>query len=308
MPAILRAEGCELAAVASRKESALKECTTRFPGLRQHLGYERLLADPEIDAVYIPLPNSLHCEWTIRAAKAGKHVLCEKPLALNAGECREMIAACERNKVLLMEAFMYRYSERTRRVVEVLKSGVLGEIKSVTSCFRYLNSDPNSINWKSSLGGGSLYDVGCYPVNFVGLVADIAAGVPPGGAEPDLVTGAAVLVEGVDAIASGIFRYPHGLMATVHCGFNAHRQVVSTVVGTEGVLEIKDTFMAESGSITLTRGKTSELIEIAGSDRYRPEVEDFAAAIREKRPPIFSLDETVRNMKVLDRLLASLGM
>src|ERR1017187_1773894 len=172
IPALKRSANSEFHAIASREESKLAECRAKFNVAKTYRSYEELLREAEVDAVYIPLPNSLHREWVVKAAAKGKHVLCEKPIALNAAECREMIAACAANKVLLMEAFMYRYTDRTRRVLDVLRNGVLGEIRFITSTFRFLLANPASVKLKPELGGGALYDVGCYPVNFIGMVVD----------------------------------------------------------------------------------------------------------------------------------------
>ena len=162
IPAILRAENSEFHALASRDGQKLVAARAQFPGVAKTFhGYEGLLRDPDVDAVYVPLPNALHREWTIRAAEHGKHVLVEKPAALNAAECREMIAACAANGVRLMEAFMYRYTARTRAVLAVIRSGVLGEIKQVDATFRFLLANPASIKLRPELGGGALYDVGC---------------------------------------------------------------------------------------------------------------------------------------------------
>ncbi|HZP61077.1 MAG TPA: Gfo/Idh/MocA family oxidoreductase, partial [Opitutaceae bacterium] len=199
IPAIRQAGNSEFHALASRDEAKLNEARLRFPGLaRTYLGYEDLLRDPEVDAVYIPLPNALHREWTIKAAEHGKHVLCEKPLALSAAECREMIDACAAHRVVLMEAFMYRYTDRTRQVIGVLRSGALGEIKYLSSTFRFPLGNPASIKWKPELGGGSLYDVGCYPVNFAGLVADEIARAAVGTVRPESVVAESVPLGGVD--------------------------------------------------------------------------------------------------------------
>ena len=178
--------------------------------------YEELLRDPEVDAVYIPLPNSMHREWTIKAAEHGKHVLCEKPIALNAVECREMIDACAANKVTLMEAFMYRYTDRTQKVLDVIRSGVLGEIRFISSTFRFLLANPSSIKLKPELGGGALYDVGCYPLNFIGMVRDEIARTRGGGAAlPDHVSVEYDRIDGVDVIFSALLKYSSGLIASL---------------------------------------------------------------------------------------------
>jgi predicted dehydrogenase len=303
----VRASNSELHAVASRDEAKLAALREKFPGLAKgYRGYDELLADPGVDAVYVPLPNSLHREWTIRAAAAGKHVLCEKPIALTAAEAREMVDACERHGVWLMEAFMYRFTARTRQVIDIVRSGVLGEIRQVCSSFRFFLTNPAAIKLRPELGGGSLYDVGCYPVNFIGLVADLAAGGAPGaGGQPVAVATEAVMEGGVDVSASAVLRYSSGLLATMHCGFNAHVRVLAEIVGTRGVLEVPDTFHDRAGALALTIGDERREIPVPASDRYRAEVEAFAEAVLAGRAPEFSLVETVRNARVLDRLRAA---
>lgn len=302
IPAIQRASNSEFVAIASRDESKLAECRGRFKTARTYTSYQELLRDADVDAVYIPLPNSLHREWTIKAAECGKHVLCEKPIALNAAECREMIAACAANGVTLMEAFMYRYTKRTRKVLEVLDSGMLGEIKFINSTFRFLLANPASIKLKAELGGGSLYDVGCYPVNFIGMVVDKMSG---GSSMPESVSVELDRTGGVDVIFSALMKYRSGLIASANCGFNAQKRVFSEIVGTKGALEIPDTFLDNAGALTLTIAEERDQIRVEASDRYQLEIEDFAEAILHRREPGLSLNETQRNMEVLDRLFAA---
>lgn len=307
MPAIGRAQYSELVALASRDAAKLTDARGKFPGLvRTHASYDALVRDPEIDAVYVPLPNALHKEWAIRAMEQGKHVLCEKPLALDAAECREMIAVAQQRKVVLMEAFMYRYTARTRQVVEVLRSGALGDIKQVNSTFRFLLANPASIKLKPELGGGALYDVGCYLVNFLGLVVDtLAGGVPAAGGQPESVAVECVREGGIDMSFSAALRYPSGLLATMNCGFNAHFRVAAEIIGTKGVLEIPDTFHDPAGALVLTSGAERREIPVPASDRYLGEVEDFAAAVRETRMPAVALAESLRNAAVMDALFAA---
>ena len=308
IPAIRRAANSEFYALASREPAKLQAARDKFNVPVTHDRYEALLADPTVDAVYIPLPNALHCEWTIKAAERGKHVLCEKPIALNAAECRRMIAASTANGVRLMEGFMYRYTDRTRQVLEVLRSGVLGEIKFVSSSHRFLLTNPASIKLKPELGGGALYDVGCYPVNFAGLVADEQGrqqGLLPESAVPESVAVEQVRTGGVDVSFSALLKYSTGLIASVNCGINSQRRIFSEIIGTRGALEVPDTFLDNAGSLILTQGDERREIPVALSDRYRLEVEDFAEAILAGRTPQFSLIETLRNAEVLDKLLAA---
>lgn len=307
MPAIGRAKGAELVAVASRDHGKLGEIREKFSVDRLHLGYEALLADPEVDAVYIPLPNSLHCEWTIKAAEAGKHVLCEKPIALTAAEARKMVAACAANRVKLMEAFMYRYTERTRLVVETVRSGALGEIRGVEAAHKFTLNRPDSIKLQETLGGGSLYDVGCYPLNFGAMIADLAAKAAPGSVRPVSVCGQAIVSRGIDVQFSGVVRYATGLLSTIHSGFNSHRRMGAEIVGTEGTLAVPDTFIDVPGKLVLTRGDERREITVPESDRYRSEIEDFSKAIAESTDPLFGLAETIRNAEVMDKLLATIS-
>jgi xylose dehydrogenase (NAD/NADP) len=304
IPALLRSANAECHVVASRDEAKLAECRARFPGVRTCRGYEEVLRDPAIDAVYLPLPNALHREWTIRAAEHGKHVLCEKPLALNAAEAREMAAACTAHGVVLMEAFMYRYTDRTRQVREVLRQGDLGELKFIQSNFCFMLANPASIKLKPELGGGALYDIGCYPINFTGWVLDEIAGTA-GASRPESVAAACVRAGGIDESFSALLRYPSGLASTLHCSIRAHRSMGATLIGTEGTLEVPDTFLDAAGGLTLVRGDERREIPVAASDRYRQEVEDFSAALQEGRPPLLGLPESVRNLETIDRLFAA---
>lgn len=313
IPAILRSNNSVFQAIASRDTAKLEDCRNKFNCPNAHGSYEALLRDPEVDAVYIPLPNALHREWTIKAAEHGKHILCEKPIGLNAAECREMMAACSKHGVTFMEAFMYRYTDCTRKVLEVLRSGALGEIKYIYSAFRFPLTRLNDVRSKPELGGGSLYDVGCYPLNFTGMVVDevariqasaTGASVPPA-AQPESISVQCVKEGGVDVLFSALLKYRSGLIASINSGFNAQKQIESQIYGTKGVLLVPNTFLEEAGALTLlVDGRVEKSIPVEKSDRYRLEVEDFADAILQKREPHFSLVETLRNMELMDRLYA----
>jgi len=306
IPAMQRSSNSEFHAIASREAAKLAECRAKFNVPKTYASYDELLRDPEIDAVYVPLPNSLHREWTIKAAENGKHVLCEKPMALNAAECRDMAAACAANQVTLMEAFMYRYTARTRQVLEIIRSGALGEIKFISSTSRFLLANPASIKLKPELGGGALYDVGCYPLNFIGMVLDEAAQSGPGRSPlPESLSVECVRTGGIDVIFSALLKYPGGLIGSLNCGFNAQKRVCSEIIGTKAALEIPDTFLDNAGSLVLVSGDERREIPVAQSDRYRLEIEDFAEAILQKRAPQFSLAETRRNAELMDRLIAA---
>ncbi|WP_281883517.1 Gfo/Idh/MocA family protein [Paenibacillus sp. YYML68] len=297
IPGILKSDNAALYAIASSDADKRKECSELYPETIVYESYEALLDDADVAAVYIPLPNSMHKEWATRAMSKGKHVLCEKPIALNSEECSEMLEAAERYGVILMEAFMYRYTDRIRRVQEVLASGELGQVRYVQSTFRFLLNRPNTIKVQPELGGGSLYDVGCYPVNFVGMVT---------GQMPQSCVVQTVMDNGVDVLFSAVLRYPDGTVASINSGFNAFGQLNSEIVGTLGRIDIPDTFLGKAGSFTVTTESGVRYIEVEESDRYALEVTDFSAAVLEGRRPLCSLEETQRNMQVLDMLLAAM--
>lgn len=297
IPAIGRASNARLYAIATRHADKASGIEAETGCARVHASYEALLADAEIQAVYIPLPNALHREWAIAALRAGKHVLCEKPIALNLAQAREMFVMARAEDRLLMEAFMYRYTERTRQVREVLASGVLGTIRHVNASFRFFLDRPNNIRVNVELGGGALYDVGCYPVNLLGLIT---------GRKPVACHAQAEFQNGVDVNLSALMRYDDGLIATIHCGFNAFGRMGAEIIGTQGVLEIPDPFLDFRGEIRVITQDGTHCIPVAESDRYCAEIEDFSSAIMEGRSPLVSAEETLRNMEVLDMLYASL--
>ena len=307
IPAIQRSSNGVFHALASRDTAKLAECKSKHNPPHLHESYDALVRDSEVDAVYNPLPNALHKEWTIKAAEQGKHVLCEKPIALNAGEGREMAAACRANGVILMEAFMYRYSARTIKIRELLRSGKLGEIKFIQSQFRFLLNRPGDVRRNSGLGGGSLYDVGSYPVNFIGMVMDeITQSAPGKGPRAESVSVQCVQENGVDELFSALLRYPGGVVAALHSGFNAQLRVHSEIIGSLGSLEIPATFFGVAGSMTMIVGDKLRDIPVPESDRYQLQFEDFADAIQNKRQPLITVEETLRNMELIDRLHAEI--
>lgn len=297
IPAILEAESARLYAVASRSQEKLKEAEELYKPEKLHHSYEALLEDKDVEAVYIPLPNALHKEWAIKAMEAGKHVLCEKPLALNEAEVREMAETSKKHKVLFMEAFMYRYTERTKRVAEILESGVLGDIRHVDSTFRFFLNREGTIKMKPELGGGALYDVGCYPVNFATMVFQ---------EEPVKVSAAAAMQNQVDVQISALLEYKDGKTASLHAGFNAFGRNYSEIIGTEGRLEIPDSFLDNEGVMTLYTDQGMEEIHVPTCHRYTLEVEDFSSAILESRDPKLKLEESLQNARILDRIFEAL--
>jgi xylose dehydrogenase (NAD/NADP) len=299
-PAIHASSNGELLAVASRNEGRARAFAEET-GIPTALGsYEALLEDDRIDAVYNPLPNSLHKEWTIRAAEKGKHVLCEKPLALNAAECREMEAAASANGVKLMEAFMYRFHPRTERVLEMVRSGAVGELKQIRSSFTFLLNRPDDILWDPGLGGGSLMDVGCYCVNVSRTMA---------GREPVEVRAMANYhSSGVDAQMAGSLRFDDGLLAHFDSAFTMERTQVYHILGTEGHLRVQNAFVPGTDDAVIEHfdpeNNLTNLI-VPGTDEYQLMVEHFADCVLNDRPVRYTAEEAALNMRVIEALYES---
>jgi len=250
--------------VASRSESAARAFAEET-GIPRHYGtYESLLEDQGIDAVYIPLPNNMHKGWTIRAAEAGKHVLCEKPLALDAAECEEMAAAAAEHGVKLMEAFMYRFHPRTRRVIDMVREGVVGELKTIRSAFTFRLSRPDNIRWMPEFGGGALMDVGCYCVNVSRTIV---------GEEPVQVQATATRADtGVDDHLVGILRFPSGVVAHFDCALTMERCEFYEVAGTEAHFRVPAAFLPGTAEAARNMRVIEALYESAGNNGATVEV------------------------------------
>ena len=299
-PAIQASSNGTLVAAASR-DAARAGAFAAEHGIPSAFGsYEALLERDDIDAVYIPLPNSLHREWTIRAAQAGKHVLCEKPLAMDAAECEEMAAAADDAGVTLMEAFMYRFHPRTERVLEMLRDGRVGRVGAVRSAFTFRLRDQTNIRLDPDLGGGALMDVGCYCVNVSRTLV---------GEEPVEVQAAAHWTErGVDESMAGILRFPGGATAHFDCALTLERSEAYEVAGTDGQLRVPAAFLpgTDDAEIIETRGREGESIHtIAGVDEYRLMVEHFADCVLHDREPRYGVADAVANMRVITALYRS---
>lgn len=299
-PAIQESVNGTLDAVASRDGERARVFAAEHGIGRAHGSYEALLDDPEIDAVYIPLPNALHREWTVRAARAGKHVLCEKPMALDGGECEEMAAAAREAGVLLMEAFMYRFHPRTERVLGMLAEGRVGEPRSVRSAFTFRLTRPDNIRLDPTLGGGALMDVGCYCVNVARTLA---------GAEPVEAMATARWTErGVDDELTGVLRFPSGLTAHFDAALTMERCEFYEVAGPDGHLRVDAAFLPGTGEVVIEerRGRAgTTLHHVPGADEYRGMVEHFATCVLEGRPVRYPPAEAVANMRAIEALYRS---
>ncbi len=293
IPAIARADNARVYGVASRHRDELPVGEWQ----KSYGDYAALLADDAIQAVYIPLPNSLHKEWVIRSLEVGKHVLCEKPIGLTADEAREMQQVAKQQNRLLMEAFMYQYTDRVRVIKQVLESGELGELRHINVSFRFLLDRPGTIKMQPALGGGALYDVGCYPVNFIGMVT---------GRLPVSCKAVSETEQGVDTNLSALLQYDDGLIANIHCGFNAFGRNYAEIIGTKGMLVVDKPFLDDAGTLYLHTNEGVRELPVSESDRYQAEIRHFSSAILNEPSRLIPLDETVRNMQVLDMIRAAL--
>jgi predicted dehydrogenase len=305
IPGIQRAANCEVVAIASRDRSLAERVAAELEIPTAHGSYEGLLADPNVDAVYIPLPNHLHATWSIAAVEAGKHVLCEKPLALTAHDAEGMIEAAERAGVRLMEAFMYRLHPSWVAAREIVASGRIGRLTAVQSWFSFYNDDPANIRNALAFGGGALYDIGCYGVNLSRMLFD---------AEPTGVTGAVVRdrVSGVDVVTSGILAFGDGL-ASFTCSTRAEDDQRVDIYGTTGRISIEIPFNIPPDlptRIFVTAGgdppvaPDTETMLFEPADPYTVEAEAFAAAVLEDRLVPVPPGDAVRNLRVIERILA----
>lgn len=273
IPAIRSAKRAELVAVASRSHARAKAYATEWQIPRTYGGYQALLDDPDIDVVYISLPNSLHAEWAIKAAQSGKHVLCEKPLATTVEACDRMISAAEAADAMIMEAIMVLYHPLHHRARQLIQGGAIGDVRLVRSSFSFFLDDPDDVRWEPALGGGSLWDVGSYAVSFIHWVLG----------EPERVFAwQALSKRGVDQTFAGLLQYGKGTLGVFDCGFQEPFRSEAEVAGTEGTLLIRRPFPADSRSRLLLRARGEDdhqVVAVADADAYQCEVEALTAAV-----------------------------
>jgi D-xylose 1-dehydrogenase (NADP+, D-xylono-1,5-lactone-forming) len=292
----------EVSAVASRSLEGAREYASAHGIPRAHGSYEELLADPELEAVYIPLPNGLHVEWTLAALAAGKHVLCEKPLSPRAEEVERCFDAAEQAGLVLSEGFMWRHHPQAERLVSLVREGAIGELRLIRAAFSFpLDHAPN-VRWDADLDGGALLDVGCYCVSGSRLLA---------GAEPERVSGEAAMAEsGVDARFAGTLRFPGDVLAVFDCGFDLPPRDELEAIGSEGSLFLDDPWHCVEPRLELRGPDGSvEMLEAERANPYRLELEDVSAAIRGEREPRLSRADAMGQARALEALLrsASLG-
>lgn len=297
IPGIISAQNAQLFAVSSRSREKAEEFKNKHHATKAYDSYDKLLDDPDIDAVYIPLPNALHKEWVFKAAEKGKHILCEKPLGIHAQEVLEMKAACERHNVKLMEAFAYRHSPLSFKAKELADSGTVGKLKVIEAWFSFNLNDLNNVRLKKDLGGGATYDVGCYAINIIRYIA---------GNEPVKVmaAGEAGSESGVDESSCMLFEFEGGLKAMAHCSFNSAPRSGYRIVGETGIIEVDVTFNARGElNIKVIKGDSTEVITVSTPNNYMLEVEQFGRCILEEETPLLSLDDSYGNAIVIDKVL-----
>lgn len=300
IPAIQASYNGEVIAVGSR---AL-ERAQRF-AKEQHIptaygSYEELIADDCVDAIYIPLPNRLHAEWSIKCAHAGKPTLCEKPFASDAQEAQAIVDAFRQADVLLAEAFMYRYHPQHAKVKEIIAAGGIGALHIISSSFTFPISDAQNIRLSKELAGGGLMDVGCYCVNLMRFMT---------GEEPESVTAVAKMgaKTGVDEVLAATLQFPSGVIGHFDCGLRSHRQHSYTLKGSEGMIAVPTGFVPHktaAARIQHWHGDSYTEHTICAADHYQIMAEDFADALMNQRQPRFVPMDAVRNMEVIDRIRA----
>lgn len=288
---IQQAQGAELVAIASRSGATARDWAAEFNIPASFDSYEQLIDDPRIDAVYIPLPNELHRGWALRAAAAGKHVLCEKPLGLDLADAQQIVEGCRQAGVMLMEAFMWRHHPRVARALELVRSGAVGELRLVKMDFSF---DIDRQDWRldRARGGGALYDIGCYGINAARLFS---------GEEPvEIFARAKRYATGVDMTTAMLLRFANGCMALLDASFEAPYRNRIELVGTQGSLELPEGVLPPPEAVLLLRRDSGvETMRFETADQYRLEVEAFCEGIRAGHLPS-PAEDGLANMRVLD--------
>jgi len=298
IPPLRASKRNRLDAVASRNQTTADAYARQWKIPRALGSYEALLNDPEIDVIYNPLPNSLHAEWTIKALQAGKHVLCEKPMAVTLKDMDAIIKTSKQTGRIVAEAFMYRHHPQTLKVKEIVDSGKVGELQLIKGSFSFVLTHEGDVRLDKALGGGSIWDLGCYPISYARMIA---------GAEPlEVFAWQVTGPTGIDMSLVGQLRFPDDVHAQIDCGFASPEHSFVEIVGTEGTLNIPVPFKPEKNEkIYLTRGHKTEKIDIKGQELYIGEVEDMADAVLLGKPPRLSLQGSRGNVATILALLES---
>ncbi|MFP7300316.1 Gfo/Idh/MocA family protein [Neobacillus niacini] len=302
IPAFERANNAVVAGIASSSGKA-EEVAAQFNIEKSYTSYEEMLQDPDIDAVYIPLPNHLHKKWTIEAAKHGKHILCEKPASLTAEETKEMVEFCRESNVKFMEAFMYQFHPQHERVREIIKSGEIGDVKFMRSSFSFsLAQREDTIKLDPNKGGGSLYDVGCYPIHSIRNIL----GVEP--IEVDVHANVDADYQ-VDTAAYGYMQMENGVTAQFDCSFDMVFRAEYEVIGTKGQIKVPRAFRPDhyggEGLVIVQTGAVKREESIF-ADIYREEVEHISQVILDDSEPSYTGENAIQNMRVIEACYQSI--
>ena len=296
IPAMQQSEWCDISAIASRDLSKAKKSADELNIPKAYGSYEELLADNSIEAVYNPLPNNLHVPWTVKAAEAGKHVLCEKPIALNAAEARTLIDVRNRTGVRIQEAFMVRTHPQWLETRRLIHSGRIGSLRSITGFFSYFNPDPTNIRNQLDLGGGALMDIGCYPITISRFIFETEPSRVLGLIEHDAATG-------TDTLTSAVLDFPNG-HSTFTCSTRLAPYQRMMFTGTDGRIEVLIPFNAPNDRPTQIM-LDDETIEFPVCDQYEIQGSLFSQAIRENREQPIPLEDAINNMAVIDAVFRS---
>lgn len=298
VPPIQSSHRSELSGVASRDLAKAQAYAHQWGIPRAYESYEAMLADPDINVVYNPLPNHLHAAWSIKCAEAGKHVLCEKPFALSVAEVDQVAAAAQANGVVIAEAFMYKHHPQTLKVLDLLAQRAIGDLIAIKGAFTFTLDRAGDVRWSPDWGGGSIWDVGCYPISFACLIAQAA---------PVEVFGWQQLgPSGVDVAFVGQLRFAGGLVAQIECGFSSPYRTWLEVVGTQGALYVDKPFRpAGDVAISLNYEDRVEIVKVRDHALYQGEIEDMECAVLDGQPPRIPLADSRIVVAAISVLLES---
>ena len=291
-----RSDAAEVVAVASRHEATAQAFADAHGIDRAHGSYAALLADPEIDAVYVPLPNSMHVGWTLQALQAGKHVLCEKPFDRRPEAVERAFDVAEQHGLVLSEAFMWRHNPQTQRLRELLDEGAVGDVRLVRACFSFVLAGHVDVRLDPALDGGGLMDVGCYCVSGARFVAG-----EPVSVSAQVVDGPT----GVDLRLSGLLRFDGDVLGVIDCGLDTYSRGELEIVGSAGRIVLPDPWHATEPRIVVERGFEREVVTLDAADSYTRELEDMAAAIAGERAPLLGRADALGQARTIEALYRS---
>lgn len=298
IPAIQNSELCEVTTISSRNLERAQSVADELSIPKAYGSYEELLNDPDVDAIYNPLPNNLHVTWSVKALEAGKHVLCEKPIGMDAEEARQLEAISQNfPKLKISEAFMYRQHPRWKRTVELVRSGKIGDLRAIHSFFSYYNDDPENYRNSAHMGGGGLMDIGCYSISLSRLLFDSEPIAVHGELEydPEFKT---------DRLASGLLRFENGT-SVFTCSTQCFKDQYVKVFGTKGKIEMDWPFnpdFTKTQQLQIVIGDEENVEDFAPCDHFALQADAFAKSILEDGPVPVSLDDSIKNMEVIDAM------